>query len=624
MKKKLLFFYWILFLISVVFLFSFLISEEMSQASPGPGCPSCLCNICPAAAPCPPPPPCNCFCLLDCSTVGLCPCVGCSPPCIDPGLGEPCGICCESCICVPDGCNANCPAGCTVAEDPDCGCQDGNGCCGIGCDSTNDNDCPAVGQPPVASFTTSATTVNVGETVYFDATASDDPDGTIVSYDWDFGDGISTTGATTNHSYSDAGTYTVTSTVTDNDGLTGTATATMTVEAAGPIGPPLPRECTAILDIVFAIDSTGSMSGEIAAAQAEAINIMTGIETAFAGYNPDIQYGVIDFRDYADWDPPYIIRQALTYNKTGVETALNAISAGGGGDLPEAYPRVMYESYTDPNIGYRPEALKILLMMGDDIPHDKAPSGDTTDGAYMPCPPCEDLIAGSTDAALADMTGNGITLIYLFADSPFRTATENNSHFNSWKTWAQSTGGSTHALPTDLVDTIKKAVARAIFDKDGDGYLNMVCPCDEDLMATFGLIGCWDCDDTDAGIIHECFYGGLVPCGRKVDDPDTAIDETAPCTLCHFFVLFKRIVDYVTINIIFPLAVLMFVIGGIMLLTATGDPERIRGGKKLLKATVIGLAIALAAWLIVNTIIVLLTPAGSPFQSWHTINCPVP
>jgi len=44
-------------------------------------------------------------------------------------------------ICTPDGCNANCPAGCTVSEDPDCGCQDGNGCCGIGCDATNDNDC---------------------------------------------------------------------------------------------------------------------------------------------------------------------------------------------------------------------------------------------------------------------------------------------------------------------------------------------------------------------------------------------------------------------------------------------------------------------------------------------------
>ena len=46
--------------------------------------------------------------------------------------------------CTPDGCNGNCPPGCTVNEDPDCGCLDNDGCCGIGCDFTNDNDCPTV------------------------------------------------------------------------------------------------------------------------------------------------------------------------------------------------------------------------------------------------------------------------------------------------------------------------------------------------------------------------------------------------------------------------------------------------------------------------------------------------
>jgi len=40
-----------------------------------------------------------------------------------------------------NGCNAVCPAGCTVTDDPDCGCKDGDGCCGIGCNNTNDNDC---------------------------------------------------------------------------------------------------------------------------------------------------------------------------------------------------------------------------------------------------------------------------------------------------------------------------------------------------------------------------------------------------------------------------------------------------------------------------------------------------
>jgi hypothetical protein len=52
----------------------------------------------------------------------------------------------------------------------------------------------------------------------FDGTGSYDPDGNIVSYEWDFGDGTSGGGPKPSHIYMQAGTYTVTLTVTDNDG----------------------------------------------------------------------------------------------------------------------------------------------------------------------------------------------------------------------------------------------------------------------------------------------------------------------------------------------------------------------------------------------------------------------
>lgn len=146
---------------------------------------------------------------------------------------------------------------------------------------------------------------------------------------------------------------------------------------------------------------------------------------------------------------------------------------------------------------------------------------------------------------------------------------------------------------------------------------------------------CGDCEDTctctcpaecpcGSGTCPPELRGGLVPCGKSCDDPCTKSCECCPCTLCHLFVLFKRIVDFLTINIIFPLAILMFVVGGIMFLTAAGDPGRIGGAKKILTATLIGLVIILTAWLIVDTIITFITPAGSPFQAWNTINCPVP
>jgi len=76
----------------------------------------------------------------------------------------------------------------------------------------------------------------VGATVNFDGSGSSDPDGIIVSYVWDFGDGTSGTGVTTSYVYTVAGIYTVTLVVTDNGGLTGSDTAVVTISEA-PVSP---------------------------------------------------------------------------------------------------------------------------------------------------------------------------------------------------------------------------------------------------------------------------------------------------------------------------------------------------------------------------------------------------
>ena len=70
--------------------------------------------------------------------------------------------------------------------------------------------------PPVANAGQDQT-VNVGETVTFDAGESSDNVG-IVSYEWHFGDGTTGTGATSTHTYTSPGTYTVTLTVKDAEG----------------------------------------------------------------------------------------------------------------------------------------------------------------------------------------------------------------------------------------------------------------------------------------------------------------------------------------------------------------------------------------------------------------------
>jgi len=95
---------------------------------------------------------------------------------------------------------------------------------------------PPIYENPVASFTWTPTTPEANETVTFDASASYDPDGIIVSYEWDFDDGNTDTGVVVNNAYALEGDYTVKLTVTDYQGLTDDATATFEVTLPPPPG----------------------------------------------------------------------------------------------------------------------------------------------------------------------------------------------------------------------------------------------------------------------------------------------------------------------------------------------------------------------------------------------------
>jgi PKD repeat protein len=90
---------------------------------------------------------------------------------------------------------------------------------------------PEEKQPPIANFTYSPDNPIVNQLITFNASTSYDSDGTIVKYEWDFGDGntTNTTDPITTNSYASADNYTVTLTVTDNDGETNTTTKLITV-----------------------------------------------------------------------------------------------------------------------------------------------------------------------------------------------------------------------------------------------------------------------------------------------------------------------------------------------------------------------------------------------------------
>jgi PKD repeat protein len=71
-----------------------------------------------------------------------------------------------------------------------------------------------------------------GTAVHFDGSGSYDVDGAIVAYSWDFGDGETGTGSQLEHAYASAGSYSVSLTVTDDNGLTDTSMTTAEVSSS--------------------------------------------------------------------------------------------------------------------------------------------------------------------------------------------------------------------------------------------------------------------------------------------------------------------------------------------------------------------------------------------------------
>lgn len=90
------------------------------------------------------------------------------------------------------------------------------------------------GNPPVAVFQVSPPAGDSNTSFQFDASDSDDPDGEIARYEWNFGDGSTGNGRIINHHYNENGTYIVRLTVFDNGGQEGTTTRTVTVRDGAP------------------------------------------------------------------------------------------------------------------------------------------------------------------------------------------------------------------------------------------------------------------------------------------------------------------------------------------------------------------------------------------------------
>ncbi len=122
---------------------------------------------------------------------------------------------------------------------------------------------------PTPSFSTSPADLVEDQPVHFSATGSADSDGEIVAYRWQFGDGETGQGVTTQHTYAAAGTYTVILEVTDNQGASASKSGTVTIASATPNASPVaafnwsPSSALALQPLVFDASASSDSDGSI-------------------------------------------------------------------------------------------------------------------------------------------------------------------------------------------------------------------------------------------------------------------------------------------------------------------------------------------------------------------------
>lgn len=114
---------------------------------------------------------------------------------------------------------------------------------------------------------------------------------------------------------------------------------------------------------------------------------------------------------------------------------------------------------------------------------------------------------------------------------------------------------------------------------------------------------------------------GLVPCGLGANDP---------CTLCHLIVGIQGLIQW-GLGILIALSITAISIAGVIYIVSSGDPTLIKKAKDFVTSVIIGFALMLGAWLIVNTTLWIFSTKedgstgkyslGLESKNWYTFDC---
>ena len=119
------------------------------------------------------------------------------------------------------------------------------------------------------------------------------------------------------------------------------------------------------MDVVVSFDTTGSMFPVLSQVRRE---VESFVNTMFSEFS-DLRIGIIAHGDYCDADDPYtIIYRELSRDSVGLCKFVRSVKRTYGGDADECYELVLNLAHSDA-MGWREDADKILIMIGDASPH---------------------------------------------------------------------------------------------------------------------------------------------------------------------------------------------------------------------------------------------------------------
>jgi len=244
-------------------------------------------------------------------------------------------------------------------------------------------------------------------------------------------------------------------------------------------------------DVMFLLDTSGSMGSELAEAKEKVVHVMETVRS----HLPNVAFGVANVEDipgylegsftetlseqqYAERkEKAWRLDRALTSEPAAVLSAIEALTIGGGGDGPEAYARALWETDTNPTVGWRAGARHEIVLVADNVPHDPnlnegLPESEWVSNPFNTFeePPGQFGIAGTVWTAGTNLRIRAVAS-QLGADGKplqsveFFGATDGYLHY--WEYWAglsggQALNGGSGELESALTKVIETGAAKSL------------------------------------------------------------------------------------------------------------------------------------------------------------------